>query len=175
MLVEPLHYQWNWEVLRTQREFGIRSQKKVWVMREITNDREHGLGLPLPKGRVRFYRSDRGGAQFVGESALEHTAEGETLRLYTGDAFDLAGERVRTQFNTDSGRWTDEGFEIRLRNRKKEAVEVRVVERLIRWNNWEILQKSDPFEKLDSHTVEFRITLPPGAQKVVSYFVHYSW
>ena len=34
----------------------------------------------------------------------------------------------------------DESFEIRLRNHKKEAVEMRVVEHLYRWSNWQITQ-----------------------------------
>jgi hypothetical protein len=34
--------------------YGTQSNKKVWVMREFTNSEENKLGLPLPKGRMRF-------------------------------------------------------------------------------------------------------------------------
>jgi hypothetical protein len=69
----------------------------------------------------------------------------------------------------------DESFEIKLRNHKKEPVEVRVVEHLYRWDNWEIREKSDDFIKTDSQTVEFRVHVAPDAEKTVAYAVHYSW
>jgi hypothetical protein len=76
----------------------------------------------------------------------------------------------------DTGdKWMDESFEIKLRNRKSEPVEIRVVEQLYRWNNWEITQKSDDFTKKDSQTIEFRVPVKPDEEKIVSYTVHYSW
>jgi hypothetical protein len=69
----------------------------------------------------------------------------------------------------------EEAFEIKLRNRKKETVEIRVAERLYRWVNWEIVQKSDEYVKVDSRNIEFRVTLKPDEEKVVSYRVRYNW
>lgn len=173
--IDPNHRHWGIDTIRSQREYGSGSNPKIWVMREIMNEKSNRLGLPLPKGRIRFYREDGPKLHFVGENDIDHTPEGELLRLYTGDAFDLVGERKRTEFNTDSRAFTDESFEIRLRNRKKEAVEVRVVERLYRGNNWELKQKSDPFEKKDSHTIEFKVLVAAGQEKVLTYSAHYTW
>ena len=95
------------------------------------------------------------------------------------DAFldgDLVGERRQTQFHIDRSRdRADESFEIRVRNHKKERVEVRVVEHLYRWLNWKIDEASDPYEKIDSRTVEFRVQVPADGEKVITYRVHYSW
>ena len=102
--------------------------------------------------------------------------ESETLRLYTGNAFDMTGERTRTEYRADfNARWLDESFEIKVRNHKSEPVEVRVVEHLYRWTGWDIIKNSDPFKKLDSRTMEFLVQIPPGGEKMVSYKVHYSW
>ena len=49
-----------------------------------------------------------------------------------------------------------------------------MVEHLYRWTNWDI-QKSDPFNKLDSQTVEFRVKVPPDGEKSLTYMVHYTW
>jgi hypothetical protein len=67
----------------------------------------------------------------------------------------------------DTGdKWMDESFEIKLRNRKKDApVEIRVVEHLYRWSNWEITASSDDFVKKDSQTIEFRIPVKAGRGK----------
>jgi hypothetical protein len=100
----------------------------------------------------------------------------ETVKAYTGNAFDLVGERTRTNFDIDGANaWADESFSIKLSNHKKEAVEIRVVEHLFRWVNWDITEKSDPFVKTNAQEIEFRIPLKPDEVRTVTYKVHYSW
>ena len=167
----------NYERIRNDQSYGTQSNPKVWVMQEFKNSKANGLGIPLPKGRIRFYRRDEAKqVEFTGENILDHTPTDETVRVYTGNAFDITGERRRTNYRMNASQNSvDEAFEIKVRNHKKEAVEVRVVEKLYRWSNWDIQQKSDPYNKLDSQTVEFRVQIPPDGEKVVTYSVHYSW
>ncbi|MES2697512.1 MAG: DUF4139 domain-containing protein [Verrucomicrobiota bacterium] len=158
--------------------YGTQSNKKVWVMREFKNSEENKLGLPLPKGRMRFYRRDDadGRIEFTGENELDHTAKNEMIRVKTGDAFDVVGDRIRTNFNASTRQeYADEDFEIKVRNRKTEPITVRVVEHLYRWSNWSITQKSDDFVKKDAQTIEFNVTIPPDTEKVVTYRVRYEW
>ncbi len=176
--IDPQRYgYWNPEQIRQDKSYGTEVQPKVWVMREFKNDEASGLGMPLPKGRLRFYRQDADGQlEFTGENIIDHTPKNETVRVYTGDAFDLRGERKQTNFQSDyDRRWLDESFEIKLRNHKTVPVEVIVVERLYRWNNWEIRDASVPYTKKDSRTIEFRVTIPPDGEEVITYGVHYSW
>lgn len=164
--------------LRQREDFGSESQPKVWVMREFKNSEQNKLGMALPKGRVRFYRRDDedGRLQFVGEDLIDHTPKDEFIRVNTGNAFDLVGERRRTDFKIDSSNhWLDESFEIKVRNHKKEPVEIRVVEHLFRWVNWEIRQPAIPFTKKDAQTIEYRVSLKPDEEKTVTYTVHYTW
>jgi hypothetical protein len=163
--------------LNQDRGYGTQGNKKVRVMREFVNAETNHLGIALPKGKLRFYRRDADGQmEFVGEDMIDHTPRNETIRVTTGNAFDLVSERKQTNFRVDtSDKWLDETFEIKLRNRKKEPVEIRVVEHLYRWNNWEITQKSDDFKKTDSQTIEFRVPVKPDEERTVTYTVHYSW
>jgi hypothetical protein len=157
--------------------YGTQSNPKVWVMQEFKNSEGNHLGIPLPKGRLRFYRRDTDGhLEFIGENTIDHTPKDETLRVYTGNAFDVVGERKRTNFRTDSHqRWMDESFEIRLRNHKKETVQVRVAEHLYRWTNWKLVESSDDYRRKDAQTIEFPVTIGPDAEQVITYTVHYSW
>jgi hypothetical protein len=75
----------------------------------------------------------------------------------------------------DNARKLDESFAIKLRNHKKEAVEIRVVEHLYRWPTWEITEKSSPFTKTDAQTIEFRVEVKSDAEETVTYTAHYSW
>ena len=175
--MDPNYRNWSMESLRNQESFGIQSNPKIWVMQEFKNTAENHLGMPLPRGRVRFYRRDEDGQlEFTGENDIDHTPKDETIRLYTGNAFDLTGERQRTQFHTDgSGHAVDETFDIQVRNHKATAVDVRIVEHLYRWKNWDIVINSDSFEKDDSQTIHFDVRIPPDGAKTVKYQVHYSW
>ena len=163
--------------LNNDRNYGSQGNKKVTVMREFVNAETNHLGVALPKGKLRFYRSnDDGQLEFTGENEIDHTPRNETIRVTTGSSFDLVGERKQTDFKTDrADKWLDETFEIKLRNRKKEPAQFRVVEHLYRWNNWKITAQSDEFKKTDAQTIEFRVSVKPDEEKTVTYTVHYSW
>ncbi|MGA8200532.1 MAG: hypothetical protein WB814_10740, partial [Candidatus Sulfotelmatobacter sp.] len=121
-------------------------------------------------------RNDDGQIEFTGENTIDHTPHDETVRIYTGNAFDIAGERRRTDYIVDSNnRTATESFEIKLRNHKKEPVDVRVVEHLYRAANWNIASSSVEYKKTDSHTIEFPVTVAPEEEKTVTYTAHYSW
>jgi hypothetical protein len=176
--LDPNRYNgWNWQNIRNDSSYGTESNPKVWVMREFNNSESNHLGMPLPKGRVRFYRrNDDGQIEFTGENVIDHTPRDEKVRVYTGNAFDLTGERRRTDYRLDTNRdRLDESFEIKVRNHKKEPVDVRVVEHLYRWITWDITEKSDAYRKTDSKTIEFPVSIPPDGEKTITYTAHYTW
>ncbi|HEX3352699.1 MAG TPA: hypothetical protein VHS34_07740 [Terriglobales bacterium] len=168
---------YNMEQIRQDQSYGTQSNPKVWVMEEFKNSETNHLGIALPKGKLRFYRRDTDGhLEFVGENVIDHTPKDETIRIFTGNSFDVVGERKRTNIRVDSAQhWIDESFEIRVRNHKKEAVSVRVVEHLYRWSNWKLSEQSQDSHKMDAQTVEFPVTIAPDGEQVVTYTVHYSW
>jgi hypothetical protein len=168
---------YNYEQVRNDPGYGTASNSKVWVLQEFKNSDTNHLGIALPKGRLRFYRRDSDGSlQFVGENTIDHTPKDEMIRVYTGNAFDIVGERKRTNYRVDSNaRWMDETFEIRVRNHKKEAANVRVIEHLYRWTNWQLSQQSSQFKKRDAQTIEFPVNVAPDGEQVMTYTVHYSW
>jgi len=169
----------GYQDLRQVHQYGTQSNPNVWVMREFANSDKNHLGVPLPKGRVRFYRRDQDGqVEFTGENQIEHTPKDETVRVYTGNAFDITGERRQTQFQSQMrqpGGWLDESFEIKVRNHKKEAATVRVVEHLYRWSNWVIAQESATHRQTDSKTIEYEVTLQPDEERTLTYTAHYTW
>ena len=154
-----------------------RIEPKIWVMEEFKNSELNHLGIALPKGKLRFYRRDTDGhLEFVGENTIDHTPKDETIRVYTGNSFDVVGERKRTNYRVGSSQhWMDETFEIRVRNHKKEAVSVRVVEHLYRWTNWKLRSSHIVSKKMDAQKIEFPVTVAPDGEQVITYTVHYSW
>lgn len=164
--------------VRQNQQYGTQSNPHVWIMREFANTEANHLGVPLPKGRVRFYRRDQDGqVEFTGENQIDHTPKDETIRVYTGNAFDISGERRQTHFQLQMSNagFIDESFEIKLRNHKKESTTVRVVEHLYRWSNWVITQESAAHRQTDSRTIEYEVTLAPDEERTLTYTAHYTW
>ncbi len=159
------------------QNYGQNTQPDVEIYRELENNKDNGLAVPLPAGRMRFYRMDDDGQlEFTGENTIDHTPKNETIRVYLGNAFDLIGERTRTEFYKHPVRdLIRETFEIEIRNRSEETVTVQVVEPLYRWSNWQIQKPSHAFEKKDAQTIEFPVTVKPDGTEVVTYTVEYTW
>lgn len=162
---------------RGEQTFGQQSNPKVGVYVAFRNDEKSGLGMPLPKGRMRVYKKDdEGKEQFVGEDLLDHTPKDEEVRLYLGNTFDVVGERAQSDFkNLAFNRGIEETIRIKVRNHKREAVEVMIYEHPWRWNEWSIAKSDSPHEKVDQSTIRFPVKVAPDKEKVVTYTIRYSW
>jgi len=162
----------------TDRNYGVASNRQVDVYLQFKNAEAGNLGMPLPRGRVRVSKQDPADRtlEFIGEDAIDHTPRNEKVLLKLGSAFDVVGERRQVDFKVDTGRKTmSEDIEIKLRNAKKEPVEVQVKEVLYRWVNWEIASKSHAYRKDDARSIYFPITVPAGEEVTVRYTVRYWW
>ncbi|MFD0737808.1 DUF4139 domain-containing protein [Lysobacter koreensis] len=138
----------------------------------LANTASAGLGQPLPAGRVRVFD----GSDFLGESALEHTAQGAEIRLEVGKAFDLGAQRENTAFHIDrAGRTVTESFAIKLSNAKPTPVTVRVIEPLPRWSDWQVTASSVPATKKDARHAQFDVAVPAAGETTLTYTVRYRW
>jgi len=141
---------------------------KVNVVLEVVNSKANNLGMPLPKGQVRVYKQDETGQlQFIGEDSIDHTPKDEKVRLFLGNAFDVVATRTRTDFRRISDNVIEQTYKIEVRNRKDTAVSVIVSEHL--WGDWEVLTKSQNFEKVDAHTIQFVLNLAANQTGAVTY------
>ncbi|MCC7260418.1 MAG: DUF4139 domain-containing protein, partial [Alphaproteobacteria bacterium] len=158
--------------------FGSGSNDKVAVYLTFKNSKENGLGRPLPAGRIRVNQldTDDNSMEFIGEDIIGHTPKDEDVRIKLGESFDVKGERVQTDFSVDEARKVmEETYQITLRNHKDAAIAVKVKENLTRSRNWSITKKSHEYEKIDSHTLHFPVTVPANGKIIITYTVKYTW
>jgi hypothetical protein len=151
------------------RPFGGQDTKQpVKVVIRLKNTKENGLGIPLPGGVARLYKEDDDGSpRFIGEDRIRPLPPNETLRVTTGEAFDVVSERVQTDFKQVSTRLYESEWQITLRNQKKKAVRVSVVEPMT--GNWSVVTSSHPYEKTDAFTIRFDVAVPAGGEAKVTY------
>ena len=152
----------------------VESNQKVGVFLDFENSEKNGLGMPLPAGIVRVYKSDASGAQqFIGEDRIDHTPRDETVRIKMGEAFDVVADRRQMDFDIIADCVTESEWEIKLRNHKDEAIEVEVFEPI--GADWEILSSSHRVTKLDAHTFKFTVKIPPHGEETITYRVRVRW
>ncbi|MBK8726019.1 MAG: DUF4139 domain-containing protein [Holophagaceae bacterium] len=160
--------------------YGDTGEKlKVGVFVEFDNKEAANLGKPMPKGIVRVYKKDsEGRAQFIGEDNIDHTPKNELVRLKLGDAFDVTARRKQTDFKKvgGTGKYNyiyDASFEVELKNAKKEAVTVTILEPIP--GDWEMLSQSHPHTKAASGTAKFMVPVAAEGSTTLTYRVRVKW
>ncbi len=155
---------------------GDRQKGKVQVQVRFKNSKKAGLGMPLPAGKVRLYKEDIDGSkQFIGEDRIGHTPKYEDIILTAGNAFDIVGERRKVSQRILGDRSRQETWEIEVRSHKKEPVAVHIIEHLMAWGEWEMLNETAKHKKVDANTIEYVVSIRPDGAAKVTYTVFYRW
>jgi hypothetical protein len=156
-------------------QFGqVAANQKVGVYLDFENSEENGLGMPLPRGIVRVYKRDADGAQqFIGEDLIDHTPRDEELRIKMGEAFDVVGDRVQTDWDVISGCVSESTWRVALRNHKDEDVDVMLVEPV--GGDWQMISSSHPYTQLDAWTFTMTPEVPANGETTVTYRVRARW
>ncbi len=144
---------------------------KVAVVMEFENKKDNNLGMPMPAGKVRVYKSDGESLEFVGEDMIDHTPKDEKVRLKIGDAFDITANEVQTDNKRISDKVNEQAYEITFKNHKKENVVIEVQRYL--GLNWEVLSSSINYKKKDSQNIIFKVPVPKDGKTVLKFRVRY--
>lgn len=118
----------------------------------------------LPAGIVEIYKESDDGSLLIGERAIEHTPEGDTLRIGIGRDYDLKGSTVVLEERHDD-RYAYYKVRITLENFGKDAKTV-----IVRHYKWgRILGSSiEPIDETQNY-VEFKVTVNPGEKKEIVF------
>ncbi|NLY19024.1 MAG: DUF4139 domain-containing protein [Clostridiaceae bacterium] len=132
--------------------------EKAKVVIEFTNSKECGLGIPMPKGKIKLYKADEadGSLEFIGVNSIEHTPKDENIKLSIGNAFDITFTSGEVDRKRISG-FEHFKYEYVIKNHKDEPAEVHF-EHYIR-GVWEMLSSTHEFTKKASDLVEFVVNV----------------
>lgn len=139
---------------------------------KFKNDKQSGLGVPMPAGTVRVYGATEAVSDtFLGADQIGHTATGEEVTLSLGDAFDITAERRQTDFKTQGlpKNTFESSYEVKLRNADDKPVTVKLIEVLP--GDWEILSESYSHKKATSRRAEWDVAVPASGQATLTYTV----
>jgi hypothetical protein len=140
---------------------------KVGVYETFTN-KGGDLGIPLPGGTFRLYKSDSAGtSQFLGEDRIDHTPRNEDVRLHLGDSFDITANKKQTDFKLPGNCTYQSSYEIVVKNAKTDPAQVLVVEPIP--GDWTITQENLPHAKTSSSTASWTLNVPAGGSTTLDY------
>ncbi|MDI6781797.1 MAG: DUF4139 domain-containing protein [bacterium] len=149
-----------------------KSAKNARLILSFKNEKQGGLGIPLPKGKIRCYKQDEEDfLQFIGENIIEHTPVDDKIVLCLGDVFDITARRETKDRRVLSKERVEEDYEVRIKNSKKEKVSVEVVEHA--WGSWEVIKSTHKYVKKTADTLVFEIEIAPDKKETLLYTVAY--
>ncbi len=163
--------------LRQERSWGKETQNGIYEYLEFKNDKEKGLGQPLPRGKVRVYRKEQDySLSWIADDSLENASSGDITRIRIGMLKDVLGQRIQVDFKPIvPDHLYDEIFEIKLTSYQKQDINIEVIEHLYRWPQWKIVESSQEFKQTGQYTIHFEVVLPAEGEKNISYTVRYKW
>ena len=153
----------------------------------VKNDKASKLGLhTLLPGKVRIFiktreQGDGEGVAFTGEDWGQLTPVDREMKLYIGQSREVKVTQRKTKDDRTNIRRnsanavvvhdTDEIYKVEIENFKKQPIDLVVVEHVPGY--WKMVESSDPYEKKDAFTIEYKLNLPAessGTKKTVVTF-----
>lgn len=129
---------------------------------------------PLPAGVVRVLVPDSAGrVQLLGEVAIQHTPAGRELKLATGTAFDITGQRTQLTFVQQGRRQVEVSYRVQIQNAKSDSATVQVYDEFP--GQWDVLSSTARPERLSSTSVRFAVPVPASAEATLEYRVRIRW
>lgn len=151
-----------------------RDAKKVEVALSFKNSKDNGLGMPLPKGRIRIFKADTDESLILlGADVIDHTPKDEDLNLTIGNAFDITAEQKILSQNRISKEVEEQEFEITINNRKDEDISLEVEKKLYRF--WEIVSSDIEYNKKDASTLIFKPSVKANETMTFKFKVRYTY
>lgn len=131
----------------------------------IKNIKASGLGLPLPKGKVRVYKKDKSGTvHFMGESSLGQTPVKDDIYLNIGKFFDIKAKITQSVFKASKNRryiYSKTNIKISNEDEKKRVVKLDIFYNA--FGNYKIKSSCKGIckqENISSNLKRFTIVLP---------------
>jgi hypothetical protein len=142
--------------------------EKVNVVIEFANSKECGLGIAMPKGKIKLYKADEadGSLEFIGEDSIGHTPKDENIKLTIGNAFDITftyGEVDRKKIDG----FEHYKYEYVIRNHKDELAEVHFEH--YAWGIWDMVSSTHDYNKKTSGLIEFSVNVSADIEIKVEF------
>ncbi|MBI5207999.1 MAG: hypothetical protein HY934_09460 [Candidatus Firestonebacteria bacterium] len=163
----------NYKTAKVNKKYTYNAEtdgNKVRTLILVKNDEQNGIGIPLPEGNFKLHKKDNAGNTIlIGESIISNVPVGKEIEIVLDEPINISAEKRKMELKKVSEDIIEKAYEIEINNSKEVQVDVFVTEKIS--GDWEIVEKSDPFEKKDAFTIQFLSSVPAKGKKVIKYRV----
>lgn len=138
-------------------------EEKANVIIEFSNKKESGLGIAIPKGKIKLYKADDSdnSLEFIGEDRIDHTPKDEKIKLSIGNAFDITFDFKRSGAKKVNG-FEHFKYKCVIKNHKEDDAEVHFEHYI--WGIWEMVSTTHEYSEKSSGLIEFCINVPADGE-----------
>lgn len=148
-------------------------KNNVDITISFKNEKENGMGIPLPAGSVSLFKTRNKTAELIGEDYIKHTPKDEEVELKIGKAFDILYTdylAVSTKKGVNS--YLDQYIMEFFNHSDKD-----VIIEANRWapGDWSISEENLQYQKKDAHNIIFKVKVPANKTAELKYSILYSY
>ena len=96
----------------------------VDVAIQFENKVSNHIGVPMPKGTVRIFKTDGNSIEFIGEDKVNDIPRDDKVTLNIGSAFDVKARTVQADYKKLSEHESAVTYLVTIKNHKDETIEV---------------------------------------------------
>lgn len=145
----------------------------VQVKLKLQNNKDCGLGRPLPEGNVGIYkRTEDGSLSFLGEDFLLATPAGGEAEINVGAAFDISARRTRIAQGRPQKDRHEETWSVEITSNRPEITTVHVEQRVFGYyqvTTHEVDGKEIEFYSESANVLMFPVVVNPGKKAILNY------
>ncbi|WP_027856178.1 DUF4139 domain-containing protein [Marinobacterium jannaschii] len=162
----PVEREYNHSFLVSNYLDSTKHEAKPRLQLRFVNELSED-GTPLPGGNVRVFSPDqKQQLQFIGGSAIRHTASGEKVEVGLGRAFDVSISRKQTQFSKSYDGLIVEQ-QLSIRNSRNSPA--RVVINANFPQIWEMERSAPEYEKTNAGTARWVVEVPGKSESLIDF------
>lgn len=151
----------------TDRRMEVPQAGMVQIQFDIDNAADGALGMALPSGLVRMFKSDGHRLQLIGQDHIPNTPAGGALRLTSGMAFDILVLENVVRQNRISDRIHEQVNRIELSSERTDRLTVEVMRPV--HTGQRITESSVPFTMISASLARFEVPLSPGQSTTLEF------
>jgi hypothetical protein len=160
-----------------EKKYRINSYQsdKTSVVVILDNSKKNNLGIALPAGIIRLYKKDGDDLEFIGENRIKHTPKDEKIDIEIGKAFDIASERNVLSSKRPTKRSLSQEVRYKIRNHKKEAVDVEVFEQINQYQEVKLLNSNVKISEKTAKYLKFIVHVKADEEKELHFQYITNW
>jgi len=156
---------------KLQHSLGNSLRSNIYSHIEFLNSKDNKLGIPLPAGNFKIFKTQGKDTELLGASNIAHTPRDEKIDIVIGSAFDLLAEEKLVASFQVSKNVSENEYQVIIKNRKNEAAQVEVTSNL--GTNCEILSSNYKYEKLNAGAYKFVVPAKANGETPLNFKVRY--